>query len=455
MVPNLPARRVRVVHRNRQTLRSGRNVADFEKRIDVIPVAGVLRGNWVPVPESGTFENEAAGIFHWSYDNRNCRYRQKRSHVVNINVMSSLAIYRKYRPGSFEELLGQESIVHILREAARQDKLAHAYLFAGPRGTGKTTTARLIAKIANCEKRNAEEKFRTKGEPCNECRTCLAIDEGQNLDVIEIDAASNRGIDEIRNLKESVRVSPAMSRYKVFIIDEAHMLTKDAWNALLKTLEEPPAYVIIILATTELEKVPLTISSRAQKFLFKRATRGKIVEKLKKIVAEEKMKIDQEALDLVASSAEGSFRDAESLLDQLVAFGDDKNITLAEVEKMIGKVGFNKLSDFAGIILAGEMDKALKALSDIEDGGFNLTQFAKDLIQYVRRVAVLKTNPRMKDAFKDELMEDHLKKIIAHAEIFHEKHLGLLKALITAHGQMRYSQFPIIPLEVALIENGK
>ena len=369
--------------------------------------------------------------------------------------MTNLAIYRKYRPGSFEDLLGQESIIHILKEAARQDKLAHAYLFAGPRGTGKTTTARLIAKIANCEKRNKDEKFRTKGEPCNECATCRAIDDGQSLDVIEIDAASNRGIDEIRNLKESVRVSPSSSRYKVFIIDEAHMLTKDAWNALLKTLEEPPAYVVIILATTEIEKVPLTISSRTQKFLFKRATQEQIVQKLKKIATEEKINIDREAMELVASSAEGSFRDAESLLDQLIAFGNDKNITLPEVESMIGKVGFDKLSVFAGLVLNGDIDKAILALSEIEDGGFNLVQFAKDLIQYVRRVAVIATSPEMENAFRSELMEEHLKKISAHAKLFQKKHLELLKSLINAYGQMRYSQFPIIPLEVALAEHGK
>ncbi len=366
--------------------------------------------------------------------------------------MPQLAIYRKYRPATFEDLLGQEMVVKILKNAAKGERLAHAYLLAGPRGTGKTTTARLIAKIANCEKRALDAKFREKGEPCNECKACQAIDDGSSLDVVEIDAASNRGIDEIRNLKESVRVAPASSRYKVFIVDEAHMLTKDAWNALLKTLEEPPQYVIIVLATTEIEKVPLTISSRTQKFFFKRATREEIVGKLRKIIKAEDIKIAAEALDLIASSAEGSFRDAESLLDQLVAFGD-KNISLKEVEDMIGKVGFDKLSDFAGFLLQKQTGKALEALAAIQDGGFNLTQFTKDLIEYLRRTAVLKLNPEMRAAFQTELMEEHLGKILNHAKLFEPRHLDLLKSLIAAYGQMRYSQFPIIPLEVAIAES--
>ncbi len=366
--------------------------------------------------------------------------------------MPQLAIYRKYRPAVFDDLLGQEMVVKILKAAAKSERLAHAYLLAGPRGTGKTTTARLIAKIANCEKRALDAKFRAQGEPCNECGACRAIDDGSTLDVVEIDAASNRGIDEIRDLKESVRVAPSSSRYKVFIVDEAHMLTKDAWNALLKTLEEPPQYVIIILATTEIEKVPLTISSRTQKFFFKRATREEIVGKLKKIIKAEDIKIISEALDLIASSAEGSFRDAESLLDQLVTFGD-KNITLKEVEDMIGKVGFDKLSDFAGFLLKGEAGKALEALAAIQDGGFNLVQFTKDLIEYIRRVAVLNLNPEMRAAFESELMAEHLVKILNHAKVFEPRHLELLKGLIAAYGQMRYSQFPIIPLEVAIAEN--
>lgn len=363
----------------------------------------------------------------------------------------ALAIYRKYRPAKFEDLLGQEIVVQVLKEAAHQEKFAHAYIFAGPRGTGKTTTARLIAKIANCPTRQTDQKLKNTGEPCNNCAVCQEIDDGRSLDVIEIDAASNRGIDEIRDLKENVRTAPSALRYKVFIIDEAHMLTKEAFNALLKTLEEPPSYVILILATTEIEKIPVTIASRAQQFYFKRANFNQIVQKLKRIVEEEKISIDNEALDLIATSAEGSFRDAESLLDQLVTFGD-KNIALADVEKMLGKIGFDKLSEFCGLLLNGELEKTLETLSKINDGGYNLTQLTRDLIQYLRRVAVLKFNPDMKNLFGAELMTEHLNKLISHSEIFKENHLELLKSLINAYSQMRYSQFPIIPLEISIIE---
>lgn len=366
----------------------------------------------------------------------------------------SLAIYRKYRPTSFKDLFGQDMVAHILREAAKQDKLAHAYLFAGPRGTGKTTTSRIIAKIANCLTRASDASFRARGEPCNECRACQEIDEGHSMDVIEIDAASNRGIDEIRALKENIRAFPVSSRYKVFIVDEAHQLTKDAANALLKTLEEPPEHVIFILATTEADKIPATILSRTQQFYFKHAPLEMIVKKLAHIAKQEHIKISADAIELVASSAEGSFRDAESLLDQLVAFGD-KDITVEEVEGMVGKVGFAKLSGFAELLLAKDAKGALQSLSEIEDGGYNLPQFTKDLIQYLRRAMVLKYNPDMKDMFRAEVMGEHLTKLEAHAKLFLDSHIELLKRLIAAYGQMRYSQFPIIPLEVAIVEGTK
>lgn len=366
----------------------------------------------------------------------------------------ALAIYRKYRPATFNEVLGQELIVQILKEAAKSDKLAHAYLFAGPRGTGKTTTARIIAKIANCKKRASDAAFKKHGNPCNECAMCKSIDEGRNFDVIEIDAASNRGIDEIRNLKETIRVSPVSGGFRIFIIDESHMLTKEAFNALLKTLEEPPAYVIIILATTEVEKIPMTISSRAQQFHFHRVTLKQIFEKLSRIASEEKINVSREALELIASSAEGSFRDAESLLDQLISSGN-KEIVLEDVEKIIGKVGFDKLSEFSEFLITKNLDRALETLSQIEDAGYNLTQFTKDALIYLRRVAALKYSPGIKEMMKNELMEDHLSKCIEHAKLFRDEHLNLINSLIQAYSQMRYSQFPIIPLEVAIVEGLK
>jgi DNA polymerase-3 subunit gamma/tau len=358
------------------------------------------------------------------------------------------ALYRKYRPKLFSELLGQELIAEILREAAKQNKIAHAYLFSGPRGTGKTTIARLIAKIANCPNRDES------GEPCNVCSFCKTIDEGRNLDVIEIDAASNRGIDEVRDLKENIRTTPMEARYKVFIIDEAHMLTNAAWNALLKTIEEPPAYVLFILATTELDKVPATIASRTQQFHFQRPTVKQITEKLKRIGEGEKVKISEEACELIAAQAEGSFRDAESLLDQLISTGR-KEISLEETERAIGKIGFQKLSAFAGEILKGDLAKTLETLYAINDEGYNLAQFAKDLISYLRRTAVLSFSPQMKNVIAKELTDKHLEQLEKHAKLFKDKHLELLKALITAYSQMRYSQFPLIPLEIALIENLK
>ncbi|OGM91391.1 DNA polymerase III, subunit gamma and tau [Candidatus Wolfebacteria bacterium RIFCSPLOWO2_01_FULL_38_11] len=371
----------------------------------------------------------------------------------------SLAIYRKYRPKSLSDLLGQEIIVEVLRNAAKSDKLAHAYLFYGPRGSGKTTTARLIAKIANCQRRQTDEKFKTLGEPCNECQFCQEIDEGRALDVIEIDAASNRGIDEIRNLKEGIKYSPTSFKYKVYIIDECHQLTKEAFNALLKTLEEPPAHAIFILATTEYEKMPATIISRTQRFHFKRLPLLKIVEKLKSIANAEKIKADDEALELIAASAEGSLRDAESLLEQIASLEEEK-ISLDEVEKIIGRVGFLKTAGLAELLLKNNLEGSLNSLSAINEGGYNLVQFNKDLIHYFRRVLSLKFSPALETEFKKELTETELNSLKKHSQIINspadeQKIINLIKSLIRAYTEMKYSPFPIVPLEVAIIENLK
>ncbi|MGC9046517.1 MAG: DNA polymerase III subunit gamma/tau [Minisyncoccia bacterium] len=366
----------------------------------------------------------------------------------------ALAIYRKYRPTTFEDLLGQELIIKIIKEAAKQDKLSHAYLFTGPRGTGKTTTARLIAKIANCQKRINDENFKKLGEPCNTCNSCQTIDENRNLDVIEIDAASNRGIDEIRNLKEIIKTAPNIGPYKIFIIDEAHMLTKEAFNALLKTLEEPPEYTIFILITTEFDKIPATIKSRTQQFLFKKIPLNLIVQKLQKICDQEKINIDQNALELIASTADGSFRDAESLLDEMFSAGT-KKITLNDVEKSIGIVGFNNIYTITNFLLTNDLNNSLNKIYEIYNNGYNILQLTKDLIQHLRRIIVLKYNPNLAQEFKKELTEEDINKILAQSKLFSDKHLNLLKNLLSALVQMRYSQFPIIPLEIALIESFK
>ncbi len=362
-----------------------------------------------------------------------------------MKLMSQLAIYRKYRPAAFANVIGQDQTVKILREASRQDRFSHAYIFAGPRGSGKTTMARLVAKSANCQNKK-------DGEPCNACSSCSEINGGTSLDLVEIDGASNRGIDEIHEVRENARFAAVSGQHKIFIIDEAHMLTPAAFNALLKTLEEPPAHVIFILATTEIEKIPVTIRSRSQQFFFKKISVIEIIGKLKTIAKAEKIKIDPEAMSLIATAAEGSFRDAESLLNQLLVIGD-KNIELQEVEGMIGQIGFAKLSTLGEMILKNETEKILQEINLVHDGGYNIVQFTKDLIQYLRRAAVIRYNPEIKELLAKEMSAEHLAILENHAQLFQEAHLKVLKNLMTAYGQMRYSQFPIINLEVALIES--
>ncbi|MCL5733868.1 MAG: DNA polymerase III subunit gamma/tau [Patescibacteria group bacterium] len=364
----------------------------------------------------------------------------------------SQTLYRKYRPKKLSDVLGQLNNVEILKGAAKSGRLGQAYLFYGPRGTGKTTTARLIAKLANCEKRRTDENFRKLGEPCNECAACRAIDEGANFDVVEIDAASNRGIDEIRNLKEAIRVSPVNSPYKIYIIDEAHMLTKEAMNALLKTLEEPPSYAIMILATTEYEKMPPTIVSRTQRFIFKKATKNEILEKLKMIAKNEEAKISDDALELVAAAGEGSFRDAESLLEQVLSLGEKIDVETAE--RLIGRTGFKKTSELAGVLMDKNLNSALELISRFNEEGINFTQLTKDLIHYLRKVLTLKLDPQIEESLKSELTAEEAKKIKAQAQNADSRQLvDLLKSLLEAYTEIRYSPFGFVPLEVAIIEN--
>jgi DNA polymerase-3 subunit gamma/tau len=364
----------------------------------------------------------------------------------------SLALYRKYRPKLLSGVLGQETNVEILKNAARGNRLGQAYLFYGPRGTGKTTTARLIAKLANCEKRHADKKFCEQGEPCNECRVCREIDANTSLGVIEIDAASNRGIDEIRNLKDDIHMAPAGTTYKVYIIDEAHMLTTPAFNALLKTLEEPPKHAMFILATTEYEKLPATITSRAQRFLFKKLSKTTILEKIAGMAKAEKIKIDTDALELIAAAADGSARDAESLLDQLSSY--ETKIDLATAERLTGRIGFQTVDRLAEMIMQNDLNRALEYTAKMNEEGVNVVQLTRDLIHYLRRIVTLKLNPHLESAFHADLTGEEVKRLKALAE--HAKpleQLKLIKALIRAYAEIRYSPFASVPLEIALIEH--
>ncbi len=296
--------------------------------------------------------------------------------------MSYLVLARKWRPQTFAEVIGQDHVTMTLRKAVEKERLAHAYLFTGPRGCGKTTTARLLAKVINCESPEGSE-------PCNKCASCLAVMEGRHLDVFEIDGASNRGIDEIRDLREKIGYAPSQGKSKIYIIDEVHMLTPQAFNALLKTLEEPPSHVYLIFATTEPHKVPATILSRCQRFNFKRLEITEIVDQLDKICGLEKIEFESEALMLIARRAEGSMRDAESLLDQCIS-ASEKGIDLELVRRVLGLVDSQLIVSILRAI--GEHDRAL-ALSIVDgvvSGGLDLEKFFLAYIEGLRNLLVLK-----------------------------------------------------------------
>ncbi|MCZ2845836.1 MAG: DNA polymerase III subunit gamma/tau, partial [Candidatus Bathyarchaeota archaeon] len=301
-------------------------------------------------------------------------------------------LYRKYRPKTFSEIVGQEHIVKTLTNAILAGMVSHAYLFYGPRGTGKTTIARLLAKALNCTDRKSFE-------PCNKCISCIEVNEGRAIDLIEIDAASNRGIDEMRNLRDGVGIVPTKSRYKVYVIDETHQLTKEASNALLKTLEEPPAHAIFVLCTTEFSKILPTISSRCQRFEFKKLNLGQIIKRLESLTDKEKVKIEKEALELIARTAEGSARDAESLLDEVIISTPKRAsktlIKKEEAEEILGIVGIEVVSKLVDFIIKKEEKGALEYLSNIFSGGTDIENFSRKLIFYLRDLFLIKINPQI------------------------------------------------------------
>lgn len=309
------------------------------------------------------------------------------------------ALYRKYRSQTFDEMVGQTVISTTLKQAVSSGKISHAYLFSGPRGTGKTSAAKIFAKAMNCP-------HQVNGEPCNQCDICRDITNGSLEDVIEIDAASNNGVDEIRDIRDKSTYAPSRATYKVYIIDEVHMLSTGAFNALLKTLEEPTANVVFILATTELHKIPATILSRVQRFEFKAIKLAAIREHLGHILDKEGISYDEDALTLIARRAEGGMRDALSILDQALSLTTDNHVSLAIAEEITGSISMAALDDFVANVLAQETSKALENLETIFDSGKSMSRFATDLLNYLRDLLVVQSggeNTHTSQAFQENL----------------------------------------------------
>lgn len=294
------------------------------------------------------------------------------------------ALYRKYRSQTFGQLVGQKVVATTLRQAVEQDKISHAYLFSGPRGTGKTSVAKIFAKAMNCP-------HRKNGEPCNECYICQAITEGSLEDVIEIDAASNNGVDEIRDIRDKSTYAPSLAKHKVYIIDEVHMLSTGAFNALLKTLEEPTENVVFILATTELHKIPATILSRVQRFEFKSIKTKDIVAHIEWILQQENIGFENDAVQIIARRAEGGMRDALSILDQALSLTQDNQLTTAISEEITGSISLGALDAYVTAVLMHDTSAALENLDVIFDSGKNMARFVTDLLQYLRDLLIVKT----------------------------------------------------------------
>jgi len=348
-------------------------------------------------------------------------------------------LYRKYRPQTFAELAGQEPIARTLRNAVAARKVSHAYLFSGPRGTGKTSSGRLLAKAVNCT--NPQE-----GEPCNKCDSCLAFLEGRAMDLIELDAASNRGIDEIRSLREKVGFVPATAEFKVYIIDEAHMLTDPAFNALLKTLEEPPPHVIFVLATTEPHKVPATIASRCQRFDFRRIPLDASVERLDYICRQEGISCPREALELIARTATGSLRDGVNLLEQVMDY-HGRELTVEAVRSGLGLTGDARSGDLGRLALKGDLGGGLALIAAVRDDGLDLRQFQREVVSYLRQLLLVQAGAESALSLTKEQAKE-MKKLLE--GVAREALVQALRAF--GQADLRGDPWSSLPLELALAE---
>lgn len=363
-------------------------------------------------------------------------------------MTQNLVLYRKYRPQVFGEIAGQEHIVKTLTNAVITGRIGHAYLFSGPRGTGKTTIARLLAKAVNCL-----DLPPNKAEPCGKCLSCKAISELKTIDLIEIDAASNRGINEIRELKEGIKFSPVSSKYKVFIIDEVHMLTTEAFNALLKTLEEPPSHAIFVLATTEIHKIPATILSRCQRFDFRRLKIDELTERLQFICKHEKIDIDKDALEFIAVNSDGCARDSESMLQQIISMTNQK-IALKDVQDILGITDIKSVSVLIDCLADKNISGALIHINKLCDQGYDMFQFAKSCVNYLRKIMIVKTDPDLVGLIASELTKEQLNIILNQAQKFSSVP-QILDSFLKAQQEIKNSPLPQLSLEMAIIESGQ
>lgn len=357
--------------------------------------------------------------------------------------MSYTALYRKFRPATFEDVKGQDHIVTTLKNQIRANRVGHAYLFCGTRGTGKTTIAKIFARAVNCENP-------TEGSPCGECALCRAIAAGASMNVIEIDAASNNGVDNIREIVDEVAYSPAEGKYKVYIIDEVHMLSIGAFNALLKTLEEPPSYVIFILATTEVHKIPITILSRCQRYDFRRISIDTISARLKELTDKEQVQIEEKAIRYVAKTADGSMRDALSLLDQCIAFHFGQELTYDKVLDVLGAVDTEVFSRLLRIVLDGNVTGMIKLVEEIVVQGRELVQFIADFTWYLRNLLLIKTADGIEDII--DVSTENLARLKEEAGMAeNDVIMRYIRILSELSGQVRYATQKRILIEMGLI----
>lgn len=358
--------------------------------------------------------------------------------------MSYMALYRKFRPQEFEDVKGQDHIVTTLKNQIKADRIGHAYLFCGTRGTGKTTIAKIFAKAVNCE-------HPVDGSPCGECPTCKAIAAGSSMNVIEIDAASNNGVDNIREIREEVAYSPTEGKYKVYIIDEVHMLSIGAFNALLKTLEEPPSYVIFILATTEAHKIPITILSRCQRYDFRRITIDTIAARLSELMAEEKVEVEDKAIRYIAKAADGSMRDALSLLDQCIAFYLGQKLTYDNVLEVLGAVDTEVFSKLLRTILDENVAGAIAQLEELVVEGRELGQFVNDFTWYLRNLLLLKGSDDMEDVL--DMSSENLALLKEEAKmVTADVLMRYIRIFSELSNQVKYSSQKRILIEIAIIK---